>query len=185
MERLTLNLVEINKIMKQLLIFVLLLTFNKTIFSQEIKTDSLLTEKQNAEWITEFEKLDSKSKQITEIKKKILSDSIYSKKNGHYRIGCRIIVKNGETIESARKRANCECKILFVLNFKRTGYLLDVSEYPKTVKRLDLINSKNINKIKVIKGIAASTLYGIDGRCGVVVLFSDDRKFKRKIKNVL
>mgnify|MGYP000442194018 CR=1 FL=1 len=62
--------------MKQILIFALLLSVGKTIYSQEIKIDSILTEKQNAEWIEQFDKLDSKSEQIAEIKKKIYKNLI-------------------------------------------------------------------------------------------------------------
>jgi hypothetical protein len=73
--------------MKRILIFALFLLFSKTIFSQEKETDSLLTEKQNAEWIAEFEKLDSKFEQLSQIKKKIESDSIYYVGNVHFHTG--------------------------------------------------------------------------------------------------
>mgnify|MGYP003120219503 FL=1 len=171
--------------MKQLLIFVLLLSFSKTIFSQEIKTDSLLTEKQNANWISEFEKLDSKPEQIAEIKKKINTDSIYIRQNGYNRIGCRIIIRKQETIQEAMEKTNCECKIVFVLALKKDGYLLDLIEYPKTNRILELISEKNIDRISILKGNNAIALYGTNARCGVVVMSSDSRKFKRKIKNVL
>ncbi|WP_405207145.1 hypothetical protein [Aquimarina sp. LLG6339-5] len=167
--------------MKRILFFALLLSFSKTIYSQEIKTDSLLTEKQNAEWIAEFEKLDSKSKQIAEIKKKIFSDTIYKRQQN----SCRIVIKNQETVQEAMEKANCECKIVFVLGFKKSVYLLDPNEYQKTNKILELTTNNDINKITVLKGITASVLYGTNGRCGVVVMYSDSRKFKRKIKNVL
>ena len=171
--------------MKKLLIIVLLLFLSKTLFSQEIKTDSLLTEKQNAEWISEFEKLDSKTEKISEIKKKIFADSIFIRKNGYNRIGCRIIIKNGETLKKSIGKTNCECKIVFVLGFKKSAYLLEPIEYPKTNGILEMITEKNIDKITVLKGITASALYGTNGRCGVVVMYSGSRKFKRKIKNVL
>ncbi len=171
--------------MKRLLIFALLLLVGKTIYSQEIKTDSLLTEKQNAEWIAEFEKLDSKSTQIAEIKKKIYADSIYIRQNGYNRIGCRILIRDGETFKESLEKANCECKIVFVLGFKKSAYLLEPIEYSKTNRILELVTEKNIDKITVLKGDIASALYGTNGRCGVVVMYSDSRKFKRKIKNVL
>lgn len=167
--------------MKQLLFSALVLCFSNTIFSQEIKTDSLLTEKQNTEWISEFEKLDSKSEQLIQIKKKIFADTIYKKQQTY----CRIVIKDQETIQNAMKKTNCECKIVFVLGFKREAYLLDPIEFPKTNKRLKLVTDRNIDKITVLKGDVASTLYGTNGRCGVVVMYSDSRKFKRKIKNVL
>jgi hypothetical protein len=81
--------------------------------------------------------------------------------------------------------ANCECKIVFVLGFKKIAYSLDPNEYPKTNTVLELVTDENIDKITVLKGDIASTLYGTNGRCGVVVMYSESRKFKRKIKNVL
>jgi hypothetical protein len=171
--------------MKQILILALLLTVGKTTYSQEIKTDSLLTEKQNTQWIAEFEKLTSKSEQIAEIKKKIYADSIYIRQNGYNRIGCRIIIKNKESIQEAIEKANCECKIVFVLALKKDGYLLDPIEYPKTNEILELILEGNIDRINILKGINAAVLYGTDARCGVVIMSSDSRKFKRKVKNVL
>ena len=171
--------------MKRFLFFALLLSFSKTIYSQEIKTDLLLTEKQNADWITEFEKLESESEKIAEIKKKIYADSIYIRQNGYNRIGCRILIRDGETFKESLEKANCECKIVFVLGFKKSAYLLEPIEYPKTNKILELVTEKNIDKITVLKGDIASALYGTNGRCGVLVMYSDSRKFKRKVKNVL
>jgi len=171
--------------MKRFLFFALLLSFSKTIYSQEIKTDLLLTEKQNADWITEFEKLESESEKIAEIKKKIYADSIYIRQNGYNRIGCRILIRDGETFKKSLEKANCECKIVFVLGLKKSAYLLEPIEYPKTNKILELITEKNIDKITVLKGDIASALYGTNGRCGVLVMYSDSRKFKRKVKNVL
>ncbi len=171
--------------MKKLIIGGLILLLAKNVSSQEIKSDAILTEKQNAEWITEFEKLSSKNEQIAEIKKKIYSDSIYIRKNGYNRIGCRIIIQNVESFKKSLEKSDCECKVVFVLGFKKEAYLLDPIEYPKTNKRLELITNKNIDKITVLKGNVASALYGTNGSCGVVVMYSDNRKFKRKIKNVL
>ena len=171
--------------MKRLLIFAFLLSFSSTIFSQKMETDSLLTKKQNVEWITKFEKLNSKSEQIAEIKKKIYTDSIYIIQNGYNRICCRIIIKNQETIQEAMEKANCECKIIFVLTLKKDGYLLDPIEYPKTNRILELVDEKNIDKINILKGINALVLYGANARCGVVIMSSESRKFKRRIKNVL
>lgn len=171
--------------MERILIFVLLLSFSKSIFSQEIIQDSVLTLKQNAKWIKDFEKLNSKSKQIDEIKKKIFTDSIYIRQNGNIKIGCDVIIENEETIREAMEKANCECKIIFILSFKKASYLLDPIEYPKTNRILKLVEEYNIDEINVLKGIDALVLYGITARCGVVIMSSDSRKFKRRIKNVL
>jgi len=172
--------------MKRLLIFAFLLSFSNTIFSQEIKTDSLLTEKQNAEWITEFEKLDSKSEQIAGIKKKIESDSIYYVGNTHFHNSGNERVEH-QTFGSGKKiyESNCECKIMFKLIVKSDEYLLDYSEFEHTDKILNLINDSNIEKITVYKNDFAPILFGQRAKCGGIILYSDNRKLKKKIKNVL
>ncbi|MEW7292852.1 hypothetical protein [Aquimarina sp. 2304DJ70-9] len=167
--------------MKHLLILTITLLFGKNVFSQETTTDLILTEKQNTEWIASFEKLSSKSDQIAQIKKKIFADTIYKRQKSY----CRIVIKNQETIQDAMEKANCECKIVFVLGLKKNAYLLDPTEYPKTNRILELVTDKNVDKVTVLKGTNASALYGTNGRCGVVIMYSDSRKFKRKVKNVL
>lgn len=167
--------------MKQFLFFVLVLLISNYSLSQEVKTDSILTENQNIEWISKFEKLSSKPEQIIEIKKKILADTIYKRPT----TSCRIIIQSQESIEEARAKANCECKIVFVLGFKKNAYWLDPIEYPKTNNILELVTEKNIEKITVLKGNIASTLYGTYGRCGVIVMNSDSKKLKREVKKLL
>ena len=171
--------------MKQILIFALLLSVGKTIYSQEIKIDSLLTEKQNAEWIEEFDKLNSKTEQIAEIKKKIYTDSLFTTKNAQNRKRSRIIIKELETLEEASGKASCECKIKFVLYFEEGSHFLDPIQFPKTNEILELITEKNIDIITIIKGYSGTALYGSQGKCGVVLINSNNRKLKRKIKNVL
>jgi len=163
--------------MKQLLIFVLALIISKSALSQESKTDSILTEKQNVEWFAEFEKLSLKTDQVSVIKKKIFADTIYKRQNSNI----RIINQNKKALE----KTICECKIVFVLYFKKDGYILDPIEYPKTNKILELVTEQNIDEITILKGENGSALYGTKARCGVVLMHSNSRKFKRKIKNVL
>lgn len=98
--------------MKQFLIFATLFLINKTATSQEVKTDSILTEKQNTEWIVGFEKLGSKSDQIVEIKSKIFSDSVYVKQVRLNTTGYPITIRYGNL-----NKANCECKIVFIYEF--------------------------------------------------------------------
>ena len=109
--------------MKQILIFALLLSVGKTIYSQEIKIDSILTEKQNAEWIEQFDKLDSKSEQIAEIKKKIYTDSLFTTKNAQNRKKRKIIIKELDNFEEASGKASCECKVIFVLYFEKGSHI--------------------------------------------------------------
>jgi hypothetical protein len=171
--------------MKRILIFALFLLFSKTIFSQEKETDSLLTEKQNAEWIAEFEKLDSKFEQLSQIKKKIESDSIYYVGNVHFHTSGNERVEH-QTIGSGKKiyESNCECKIMFKLIVKSDEYILDFSEFEHTDNILNLINESNVDKITVWKNDMASVLFGQRAKCGGIILYSDNRKLKKKIKNV-
>lgn len=171
--------------MKQILIFALLLSVGKKIYSQEIKIDSILTEKQNAEWIEQFDKLDSKSEQIAEIKKKIYTDSLFTTKNAQNRKKRKIIIKELDNFEEASGKASCECKIIFVLYFEKGSHFLDPIEFPKTNEILELITEKSIDIISIIKGYNGTALYGSLGKCGVVLMNSNNRKLKRKLKNVL
>ncbi|NQY28982.1 MAG: hypothetical protein HRT69_05865 [Flavobacteriaceae bacterium] len=163
--------------MKQLIFIFLILLINKSVVSQEVKIDSNLSEKQNAEWFMKFEKLSLKSEQITTIKKKIFADTIYVRQNSKI----RIIIKNQKKL----KKIDCECKIVFVLYFKKGGHLLDPIEHPKTNEILKLITEKNIDNIRILEGYDGTALYGSKGKCGVVLMHSNSRKLKRKIKNVL
>jgi len=167
--------------MKQFLILSLALLFYKDVLSQETKTDLILTKKQNAEWILKFEKLNSKSDQIAEIKKKIFADTICKQQKSY----CGIVVKSLEMIQETLERSNCECKILFILNLKKSAYLLNPKKIHKTNRILELVIDKNIDKVTVLKGVSASALYGSNGRCGVITIHSDSRKLKRQVKNVL
>ncbi len=63
--------------MKQFFILIILLQLSSSISSQEIKTNTFLTKKQNIEWIEKFEQLTSESNQIASIKNKILKDSLF------------------------------------------------------------------------------------------------------------
>lgn len=170
--------------MKKLILVGFILLLTKNVYAQETKFDKVLTEKRNIEWITKFEKLNSKNDQIAEIKKKIYADSMYIRQNGYNRIGCKIIIQNEESFQKSLEKPYCECKIVFVLGFKKETYVLDPIEAPKTNERLKLVTDKNIDRIIVLKNDVASIMYGVKGRCGVIVMYSDSRKFKRKIKNI-
>ncbi|WP_299126013.1 hypothetical protein [uncultured Winogradskyella sp.] len=168
--------------MQHFLILIFFLFIYNTTFSQEKKADSILTESQNANWITKFEKINSKSSQITAIKEKVLSDTIYNKK----KIPCEVYVKEGETASEAIKKSDCQCKILFFLSVREDSYILDPILFTKTNQILELITSKNIDKMTIIrKENIASALYGSRGRCGVIIMTSNNRKFKRKLRKSL
>lgn len=161
--------------MKRLLIFVLLLTFNKTILSQEIKTDTLLTEKQNSEWMLEFKNINSKNLKLKSIKKKVYYDMKFNGKIGT----CFLEVdKNYEYYKGVDY--NYECKILFLLKLGKKHYLLDIISNPNTFKILNQIKQNNLNNVTIIEGDI-----NLPGICGGINIEINDKKLKRKIKKVL
>lgn len=165
---------------KILMLIAIILLSNKLAFSQE----SFLTEKQNAEWISNFEKLTIKKEQIKEIKSKIISDSIYTQVQGVCKTGVKVN-KNEETTKNVSEKSNCECKIVFVLGFKDDTYLLESIKSSKIDRTLKLITDENINEITILKGTMSSAIYGSRGRCGTVIMHSDNEKLERKLKSVL
>ncbi len=74
---------------------------------------------------------------------------------------------------------------MFKLIVKSDEYLLDYSEYEYTQKILDLINESNVDKITIYKNDMAGILFGERGKCGVIILYSNKRKLKKKIKKSL
>lgn len=174
---------EINTLNMKLLLFLGLALFvNRIGLSQEIKDDSFLTEAHNIVWIKEFEKLKVKSDQVVEIKRKVFGDTIYKRKRNY----CLMGVKKAEVLKRTVEKINFECKIMFILSLKGDIYVLDQNENPKTNKISQLVTSKNIDRVRVLKkGDAALALYGEYGKCGVVILYSDNRRLYRKVKNIL
>lgn len=168
--------------MKLLLLFGLTLLVHKTLLSQEVKSDVFLTEGSNIVWIKEFEKLHVKSDQLLEIKKKIFGDSIYKRPNNY----CLMGIKRKNLSRRTIKKANFECKIMFILSLNGDTYYLDPNGNSKTNEILELVTTKNIDGVTVLKnGDTALALYGSYGRCGVVILYSDNRRLYRKVKNIL
>ena len=80
-----------------------------------------------------------------------------------------------------------ECKIQFLLTLKsdKNSYALDYSEFEHTDKIVPLINDSNIKKISLFKEDMALAMFGDRGKCGGLILYSDNRKLHKQIKNVL
>jgi hypothetical protein len=81
----------------------------KTIVSQEIKTVSLLTEKQKAEWMLKFKNMNSKKMKLEYLKKKSYFNIKF---NGKIETCFVVVHKNDEYY----KDYYSECKVLFLLN---------------------------------------------------------------------
>ncbi|TYB71532.1 hypothetical protein ES676_12775 [Bizionia saleffrena] len=154
--------------MKRLLIFALLLSFSKTILSQQIKTDSLLTEKLNAEWILKFKSINSKKLKLEFIKEKIYYDSKFNA-----RIGTCFVEIDRNHEDYRGEDYYYECKVLFLLKLDKKHYILGVNI-------LDQIKQNNLNDITIIKSDI-----NLPGICGNITIEINDKKLKRKIKNVL
>jgi hypothetical protein len=172
--------------MRSLLISIILLTFSNSISSQAIKTDTTLTKRQNAVWVEGFEKLTLESDQIASIKSKIEKDSVfYISNTAVHNWGFKKIER--KSLGSGKKisKSNCECKIMFKLIVRSNEYILDYPEFENTPKILDLLNESIIDKITVFKNDVARTVFGERGKCGVIILFSNNGKLKRKIKKLV
>lgn len=154
--------------MKQILIFALLLSFSKTILAQEIKTVSLLTEKQNAEWILKFKSFNSNELKLEFIKEKIQFDSKFNA-----RIGTCVIEKDRNHKDYKGEDYYYECKVLFLLKLDKKHYTLGIDV-------LNQIKQNDLNDITIIESDM-----NLLGFCGNVTIEINDKKLKRKIKNVL
>lgn len=163
--------------MKLSLFFVLFLFLSKAIFAQEVKEDSLLTKSQNDRWISEFEKITSKGLQIEAIKNKIQSDTSYTIERRNAGV---------VNIRASSAKAYFECKILFALWFKKESVELKPNQYPETSEILDLIAETDIYEIIVLDRETTYAIFGtgaIDSCCSVI-MFSQNRKLKRKLKDL-
>jgi hypothetical protein len=167
--------------MKNTIIGILLILVNLSFGQNQDKQElELKTESEN--WIQSLEKIDSKEKQIHFIIEKIKRDSIIEFKSS----SDRIVIKpnKDENLNDAINKQS-KCKILFVLNQKNTGHLLDLNEYPNYSVILKFLTNETINSIEILKNEQATSLYGSRAVCGVVILKSDDRKLRKLINKSL
>lgn len=152
--------------MERLLIFALLLSFSKTILSQEIKTDSLLTKKLNTEWILKLKSMNSKKMKLEFIKEKIYFDSKFNARKGT----CFIEIDKNQ---KEYKDYYYECKILFLLKLGKNHYILGINV-------LNQIKQNNLNDIAIIERDI-----NLPEICGNIIIEINDKKLKRKIEKVM
>jgi hypothetical protein len=166
--------------MKQLLIFALIILINKSVLSQETKTDSILTKKQNVEWMLEFKKINSTKDKIEAIKKKVFEDRVYNVNEK----SCFNLV-DYDSPYYRKEQLLYECKITFVLKIKEEYYSLDIINNSNTFKILNEVKVDYISKIEIIEGKLAHAYFG-SYNCGIgIIINSESKKLNRKIKNVL
>ena len=125
------------------------------------------------EWLKEYQKIQSKKKQIIAIKHKIYSDTVYRNLNK------TIILDN-----NFRDPEKHICNTVFVLSFKKHHYLLNSLKRDELFDVLSLFNERNIKKIELLDTEIAMAYWGSQGLCGVIEL-TCRRKIYRKIKSIL
>ena len=154
--------------MKRILIFALFLSLSYTILSQEIKTDSLLTKKLNAEWILKFKSINSKKLKLESIKEKIYFDNKFNARRGT----CFVEI-DGNDEDYEDKKYYYECKVLFLLKLENKHYILGVHI-------LNQIKENNLDGITIIESDI-----NLPKICGNITIEINNKKLKRKIKKVL
>jgi hypothetical protein len=151
--------------MKNILLFLSFLFF----LQANGQDEPYLTRKQNLAWVKKLKDLQLKSEKIDFIKAKIYSDTLYEK---------RIILNNSRDPE---KRV---CKSLFVIIYLNKYYKIDLHENRNAKLIMKYISDENVHEIKILDYPENVTLYGTEGLCGVVMIYSN-KKLGRKMKNVL
>ncbi|TRW89352.1 hypothetical protein [Flavobacterium sp. GT3R68] len=128
-----------------------------------------LTQKQNLAWVNNLKDLQLKSEKIDFIKAKIYSDTLYEK---------RIILDNSRDPEKHI------CQSLIVIIYLNKYYKIDLRENRNAKSIMKYISDENVLEIKILDYPENVTLYGTEGLCGVVTIYSN-KKLGRKMKNVL
>ena len=153
--------------------------------SQKAEIDSILTKKLNVEWIVKLKKINTSIDKIEAIKKKIFEDRVYNVDNN----SCFNVVDYNSPYYR-KEQFLYECKIAFWLKIKKNYYFLDLLSNSKSLKILNQItNTDYIKSIEILDGEKGenSVFAGFESRiCGMAVIInSDSKKLKRKIRNVL
>jgi hypothetical protein len=162
------------RIFLQIFVAALILKFS-LVFAQNSKSNFVLESE------LFMQKLDStklKSEKINLIKQKIKEDSIFEFSNSD-----RIIIRvdKNETIKEALER-RVECKILFLINYKKSLKILDLYEFPELSNFVNALNDKVITEIETLNKKRAMELFGGQGNCGTLILKTDYKMLKNIAK---
>jgi hypothetical protein len=149
---------------------ILLLLISFGVFAQQHKKP-YPTQAENEIWLNEYRNIQSDSVRISEIKKKIYSDTLY------YNYKKRIILDNPRNPEKHI------CKVLLFIKFDNKYYDLDLLENPKLSKIMDYITLKNIKSIRILENPENVIYFGSSGVCGVIEI-KCNKKLYRKLKNI-
>lgn len=139
--------------------------------------DSLCNlQKVNAEWKIIFQKAQSKSEQLELIKKKVLADSVYFDYNAEF-------ITNEVKYSAVDKNGNdCGCRIFFHLYSHGPSVVLNAAENPRVKLLLKEISEFNIDRIVPMFDEKAEKLYRTFGKCGAVLLMTNDKKLIRQMR---
>jgi len=122
-------------------------------------------------WIIELRNITSKSEKIEFVKAKIYSDTAYANP---------LIMSN-----NIRDSSRHVCKTIIAVKFRNDLFQIDLLENPNLKSILKFINNENINDITFLDDQMSVAYFGSNGLCGVVILNTRNKKFIRKIRNVL
>ena len=165
---------------KKIVFLIIILIISKLTFSQEAEKKTILTEKQNIEWVNEFKLLETNAEKLNAIKKKVFIDRVYNV----FEKSCFVIVDRSSPYYK-KEQILYECKITFALKIKEKYYLFDIINNPDTFKILNEVESGYIDNIEVFEGEMAYVYFGYRNCGKAIVINTDSKKLKRKIKNVL
>lgn len=160
-------------------LFYLNLLFAIICFGQNPKIDSLTSKNFSENWINDLKKINTKEEKLKVIIEKIKIDSVISQAD----ISEKIVIKvsEGENVNDAINKKT-KCKILFVLNQKKVGHILDLNRFPNYSIILKYLTIENIKSIEVLENENAISNYGSSASCGVVILNTNDRKLRKLLK---
>ena len=133
------------------------------------------TKESNELWLNDFQQELNTKKEWLIVKDKILADSsFWARKLSAY-------FSSGKTKVSSKvsSKANCECKILFLLVHEKEEYkvILDLGESPEQKQLLESIKESSVKDIFIADGKLGGALFGVSGRCGAVIIHTKGSKF--------
>src|SRR5690606_22511790 len=134
-------------------------------FGQNSKIDSLVSKELNLKWVEELQKIESKEEQINFIKEKIKSDSIVSyedTKEVIFILDKDYTSYDTVSIKDLPDRIS-KCKVLFILQFKKYGLVLNLNRFPNQTLGVSSFNIDNIDEIVFVDKKEGTEIYGTSG----------------------
>ena len=141
------------------------------------RQDSLIVNyEQNGRWLDGLETKTTVEK-LSAIRARILSDTaIYVRRAFADKIKIDVQYKN-------EKRIQGECKPVLVFGYQPV-YIDNRTSF-STIKELaDLLTTKNVRDVRLMKGQNATAIYGSRASCGVLVFDLKKKQVERKVKTM-